>query len=525
MNYDKIPKREIALIIPPPGDITMPMLGAYILNHYLKKHGVVSYAVDLSVSFYHNVRKHDKLNRCLVLCGKAEIPDQGILLNYKSDSEDRISELILAEELLNRLQSNVVFSAGTVTFRSGLNSYEDIVMGIADLSMFEPLLEEEIADICRLGCSIIGLSVSFLSQLPFALLIAKLIKHCNPEIQTVFGGSLFEQNKSEYRYMSRFAALVDNVICGPGESALLSLCLLGDNSNGDCEVELERIPDFSDVKWEQYYTDSCTRCIPFSFRTSCYYGRCRFCNGDRSVATHGLDDNLIEETVRSLKALVAKYGITHVYFTDAAILPRDLLKIARLIRGEFKWGINARADKSLTAILPQLASNGCCMLRIGFESGSQSVLNAMSKGTKVDEYKTFLSMAKQNCIRVHAYIMFGFPGETDEDRNATVKFIADNKDKIYSYSLSVFTAYSGTPIYDWLMKQYGKRWNEDLDINMLYYDEQSYSNVMKYVALVDTVMAGAQNNKYCYGGRVFMDDPGMEPSRFDKKILSIIQNY
>ncbi|MCH5143274.1 MAG: radical SAM protein [Clostridiales bacterium] len=525
MGNDEIPKHEIALIIPPPGDVTMPMLGAYILNRYLKKHGVVSYAVDLSIVFYHNVRKQDKLNKCLALCKKTEVPNQDLLLNYKSDSEDRISKLILAEELLNRLQNNVVFSAGTVTFKSGLKSYEDIVIGMENLSIFEPLLEEEITDVCRLGCSIVGLSVSFLSQLPFALLIAKRIKKHNSQIRIVFGGSLFEQNKSEYRYMSRFGALADNVICGSGEGTLLSLCLPHGNSNREGRADLERVPDFFDVKWEQYYTDSRTRCIPFSFRTSCYYGKCRFCNGDRSVEVHKLDNKLIEDTVRSLRALVAQCGITHVYFTDAAIIPRDLLKIADLIHGEFKWGINARADKSLTSILPQLASNGCCMLRIGFESGSQKVLNAMLKGTNVDEYNTFLSVAKQTGIRIHAYIMFGFPGETDEDRDATLRFMVNNKDKIYSYSLSVFTAYSGTPIYDQLMKQYVKGWNKDIDINMLYYDEHSYSNVLKYVALVDTFMAGAQNNKYCYGGRVFMDDPGIEPSRFDKNILSIIQNY
>ena len=525
MSNDEISKHEIALIIPPPGDVTMPMLGAYILNRYLIEHGVVSHAVDLSVAFYHNVRKQDKLNKCLALCQKAELPNQDLLINYQSDSEDRISELILAEELLNRLQSNVVFSAGTVTFQSGLKSYEDIVMGMENLFVFEPLLEEEITDVCRLGCSIVGLSVSFLSQLPFALLIAKRIKKHNSQIRIVFGGSLFEQNKSEYRYMSRFGALADKVICGPGESALLSLCLSHGNSNGEGRADLARVPDFSDVKWEQYYTDTRTRCIPFSFRTSCYYGKCRFCNGDRSVVEQKLDEKLIEDTVRSLRALVVKCGITHVYFTDAAIIPRDLLKIAELIHGEYKWGINARADKSLTSILPQLASNGCCMLRIGFESGSQRVLNAMLKGTNIDEYNAFLSVAKQNGIRIHAYIMFGFPGETDEDREATLRFMFNNKDKIYSYSLSVFTAYSGTPIYDRLVKQYGKGRNNDININMLYYDEQSYNTVLKYVELVDTVMAGAQNNKYCYGGRVFMDDPSIEPSRFDKNILSIIQNY
>lgn len=524
MSSNGIPKHEIALIIPPPGDVTMPMLGAYILNRYLKKHGVISHTGDLSVAFYHNIRKQDKFNKCLALCN-TKISNQELLLNYKSDSEDRISDLILAEDLLNRLQSNIVFSAGTVTFKSGLKSYEDIVRGVENLSVFEPLLEEEITDVCELGCTIIGLSVSFLSQLPFALFIAKLIKKHNSEIHIVFGGSLFEQNNSEYRYMSRFNSLVDSVICGPGESTLLSLCLSHGNLNGECRLDIESIPDFSDVKWEQYYTDSQTRCIPFSFRTSCYYGKCRFCNGDRSFVAQKLDDKIIEDTVKTLRTVVTKYGITHVYFTDAAIVPRDLLKISKLINGEFKWGINARADKSLTSILPQLARNGCCMLRIGFESGSQRVLDAMLKGTDVGEYNTFLSVAKQNDIRIHAYIMFGFPGETNEDRDATLKFMVNNKDKIYSYSLSIFTAYSGTPIYDQLVKQYAKRWNKDIDINMLYYNEQSYNNVLKYVALVDSAMAGTHNNKYCYGGRVFMDNPVIEPSRFDKNILSIIQNY
>jgi len=519
MHDGKNRKHAIAFIIPPPGDVAMPMLGAYVLNHYLKKHGVKSQVFDFSVIFYNNARLKNKFNKCLAL-SNVEIPNVDYLLDYKNESKDRISELILSEGLLNKLQNNCVFSAGLVSFENNSNSHEKIVECVENLTIFEPLIEEELKSICKSGCSIIGLSVSFSSQLPFALLIAKLIKKYNSKINVVFGGSLFDPKNDEYKYLSDPGLSVDKVIAGPGENALLSLCLCVDEPY---EV-IECIPDFSDVKWEQYYTDSDTRCMPFSFRTSCYYGKCRFCNGDDISGIRKLDDNTINVTMRALRKIVAKHRITHVYFTDAAILPRELLKISKLIGNAFRWGINARADKGLTDILPQLASNGCSMLRIGFESGSQNVLDAMLKGTNIDEYNRFLSVAKQCGIRVHAYIMFGFPGETDEDRDTTIKFLANNRDRIYSYSLSIFNAYAGTAIYDRLVEQYGEQYNGDVDINMLYYNEQKYNNIIKYTDSADAVMSGSQTNKYCYGGRVFMDNPSIESIKLDGKILSIIQN-
>ena len=523
MTNGEVPKHSIAFIVPPPGDITMPMLGAYVLNRYLKKHGVISHVIDFSVLFYHNARLKDKFDKCVALSSMS-ISDADVLLNYKSDSDDKIGELVLSEELLNRLQDIAIFSAGTVTFSSELNSYEDMAECIENLSVFCPLIEKEIEHICDMGFSIIGLSVSFFSQLPFALLIANLIKKYNSQIYIVLGGSLFEPNNNEYEYLTNFSSPVDKVITGPGENILLSLCVPDSSLCGGDKYDIECIPDFSDVKWEQYYTDSQTRCIPFSFRTSCYYGKCLFCNGDRNSATQKLNDKLIKNIVSALRSIVAEYGITHVYFTDAAINPCYLLKIAKQINGSFKWGINARADKKLTYMLPQLASNGCSMLRIGFESGSQNVLNAMSKGTYIYEYDRFLSLAKQSSIRVHAYIMVGFPGETDEDRNKTLNFLVNNKERIYSYSLSIFNAYANTPIYDELAKQFGNQYNANIDINTLYYNEQSYNNILKFVALVDTVMTESNTNKYCFGGRVFMVNPSLEPSKFDDNLLSVIQN-
>jgi len=85
-------------------------------------------------------------------------------------------------------------------------------------------------------------------------------------------------------------------------------------------------------------------------------------------------------------------------------------------------------------------------LSLGAQSGSQVVLDQISRGHGVDEVKN----AIQLCIRYELTpiidVIFGLPGETFDDQNDTldlIKWIIDNNGRIHSH---YFTPLPGTPL-------------------------------------------------------------------------------
>ena len=90
------------------------------------------------------------------------------------------------------------------------------------------------------------------------------------------------------------------------------------------------------------------------------------------------------------------------------------------------------------------------MLMFGLESGSQRIVSAMRKGTRVDNFRPILECCDAARIAIRYDFMVGFPGETAEDVQATYDFIRDNRDVIdtpfSSYSVAAFELRSGVPV-------------------------------------------------------------------------------
>jgi radical SAM superfamily enzyme YgiQ (UPF0313 family) len=115
-----------------------------------------------------------------------------------------------------------------------------------------------------------------------------------------------------------------------------------------------------------------------------------------------------------------------------------------------------------------LADAGLDCLMIGFESGSQRMLNFMDKGITVEQSTKAVEICKKYNIRIYANFMFGLPTETREDMEATVKFIRWMRPDYLS--LAVFTPYPGSYLYD-----YCKKRNLLLDLNHKSYRRTPFS--------------------------------------------------
>ncbi len=109
------------------------------------------------------------------------------------------------------------------------------------------------------------------------------------------------------------------------------------------------------------------------------------------------------------------------------------------------WTANTRANLSLEA-MKKMRRAGCRMIIVGYESGSQKVLNGVNKGTTVEQNLSFAKRAKQAGLLVHGCFMAGNPGETRETLAETLKMAIRLKPDTAQFF--PIMAYPGTRLYE-----------------------------------------------------------------------------
>lgn len=118
--------------------------------------------------------------------------------------------------------------------------------------------------------------------------------------------------------------------------------------------------------------------------------------------------------------------------------------------------------------IPALARAGAKIVWVGAESGSQKILDAMDKGTTVEQIYEATRQLHAHGVRVAFFLQFGYPGETREDIELTLKMVRDLlPDDI---GISVSYPLPGTKFYEDVKHELGARanWIDSADLAMLY---------------------------------------------------------
>ena len=115
-----------------------------------------------------------------------------------------------------------------------------------------------------------------------------------------------------------------------------------------------------------------------------------------------------------------------------------------------------------------LADAGCQELWIGAESGSQKILDAMEKGTSLQQIDDATTLLKQHGIRVGFFLQYGYPGETWADIKQTFGLLRRNLPDVIGISVSY--PLPGTPFHDRVLDQLGskKNWQHADDLDLMY---------------------------------------------------------
>ena len=186
-----------------------------------------------------------------------------------------------------------------------------------------------------------------------------------------------------------------------------------------------------------------------------------------------------ENLVAEMKMLKEKYSPDHIWFCDDifGLKPGWTTKFDEVVNRE-KTKIPFKCLSRVDLLLKEdnishLAGAGCESIWVGAESGSQKILDAMDKGTTIDEIYEATKLLKKHKIRTCFFLQFGYSGETKKDIDKTIKMVRDlMPDDI---GISVSYPLPGTKFYDRVVSQMGdkKNWVDSGDFEMMFDGEYS----------------------------------------------------
>ena len=194
--------------------------------------------------------------------------------------------------------------------------------------------------------------------------------------------------------------------------------------------------------------------------------------------------------VQELKMLKAKFQFDHIWFCDDifGLKPGWVNEFADLIEKEnlrFKFKIQARADLLLQEnYICDLARAGCDNIWMGAESGSQKILDAMDKGTTVEQIHESTKLIRKYGMNPSFFIQFGYIGETKEDIKKTIKMI--NQLLPYEIGISVSYPLPGTGFYEKVKSDLKEKanWTDSDELALMFrntYQPAFYKQLYRYV--------------------------------------------
>lgn len=164
--------------------------------------------------------------------------------------------------------------------------------------------------------------------------------------------------------------------------------------------------------------------------------------------------------------------------------------------GSVPFTIQTRADLCSDRMADALARAGCAEAWIGAESGSQRVLDSMTKGTRVDDLVAARQRLGERGIRVGFFIQLGYLGEQLDDLLATRALIARAAPD--DIGVSVSYPLPGTKFFEQVQAQLGEKthWQDSGDLAMMFsgaYDSHFYRSFRDLLhAQVELQQAGQE---------------------------------
>lgn len=178
----------------------------------------------------------------------------------------------------------------------------------------------------------------------------------------------------------------------------------------------------------------------------------------------------VAEEMRRLKY---DFGAEHLWFADdifglRAKWVRELAVEVEKLHAAVPFKMQSRVDLMTVDTVRALRRSGCAEVWLGVESGSQKILDAMDKGTRVEQIAKARENLRNEGIRACYFLQFGYQGETWEDIQKTARLVQDTRPD--DIGVSVSYPLPGTKFFERVQAQLGEKtnWSDSEDLSMMF---------------------------------------------------------
>jgi anaerobic magnesium-protoporphyrin IX monomethyl ester cyclase len=343
--------------------------------------------------------------------------------------------------------------------------FKRYLSSLKDISF--PIWDEVKRSIEEFNPSIIGLTVKS-QNFTSGTIVAKIAKKINPEIKILVGGAHSTMNGSKVFECKD----IDFACIGEGEntiSDLLNALERNEDLNFVDGIKFRENNRIITTKPRAYIDDLDT--LDFALTTApkvlknfdkypkrafgyvfgsrgCPYA-CTFCES-KAMWTRKVRYRSPENIISELKQMY-DFGIRQVNFDDDTfgISKKNIKIINDLLEKELpdmtytcETVVQLAKDEQ---VVKDMKRGGCTGTYVGIESGNNEMLKSIKKTQTTDECIQAMRNLQKHGIDSHAFIMVGFPNETEETFKQTMDFIP--KLRPDNVIFSVFTPYPGSDLF------------------------------------------------------------------------------
>jgi len=423
----------ILLLTPPFVQLNTPYPATPSLVGFLSERGYACTQRDLSIEVALEVLRNcgdEFTDEAIEILQNPHLPDEA-----KVETTAYLDDLALA--IRDQVDPDFGFSRYAERLGVSVPDFGLVLRRLRRRSLIDRILEEKVAAVlAEVHPDVVGVTCPFPGTLLGAFRIAQTVKRIDSKIRTVLGGGYVN---TELRSMDdpRVGRFFDVVMYDEGYAPWLEFL----NSGISPEIPAFVKPSYQGLDLSQYLDLpesenpmhrlwSTGRWLKLQMARGCYWHKCAFCDVTLDYikcfqmpeATTIVDamEALARENAASqpLNASTAQ-PLPGFHFTDEAMPPALIERMClEILKRKFKcrWWGNVRFDRAFTPKLVRLmARSGCIAVTGGLECAVDRLLQLMNKGITLASARQALTAFRDEDILVHAYLMYGFPTQTERE--------------------------------------------------------------------------------------------------------------
>lgn len=182
--------------------------------------------------------------------------------------------------------------------------------------------------------------------------------------------------------------------------------------------------------------------------------KCVFCLWPQTYSGNAYRTRGVESVVEEVRLILKYYpDVKEIFFDDDNFCEDQAraVAIAEAIKPlGISWGCNSKVTTKYET-LKAMRDAGMRVIMVGYETGSQEILNNVRKGTTIEQARRFTKDCKELGIMVHGAFVLGLPGETRETIESSIRLACEMDPDTIQVSLA--TPYPGTKFYDLCVKE------------------------------------------------------------------------